>query len=365
MLTNLSTFAPGPTPAPVPAKYAPVPAPVPALPAKYAPAKNAPAKNAPARYAPSLYSNVKMLTNISPFARAFKPYKNQTTSPKVTKYLYFQAQYGFNDILSTILKLISYCNRYKRVLLVDLALSTYQINFADYFTLPNYKNIITDTNVIKDILKNITSIYPQALAPYFTQILNGTCKFQIKRDQGVFCQNIRLNKLPLENRFETLIIHSQGGKGNGFQLFKQMKLCSTLVKKCKDRHALMQKPYIAIQVRNTDYKSDYKALYYNNAALIHNFKSVFLATDDESVVTFFKSKQLVVYNFTTFNSAAKSENLHYNTSISGETKILDLMTDIYIVAMSQFMLSNSKGGFIDLVKNCFNNKAIVANIFKN
>ena len=78
------------------------------------------------------------------------------------------------------------------------------------------------------------------------------------------------------------------------------------------------------------------------------------------MIKFFKSNNLGlnIFNFTTFNSNKKVNNLHYNTSINGNTKIIDLMSDIYIISMSNKLLSNSQGGFIELVRNCYNNKNI-------
>ena len=143
------------------------------------------------------------------------PTRTLATPPPSQKYLYYEAHSGFNDILSAILRLITYCKKYNRVLLINMINSTYRINFADYFTLPDDKDIITDTNVIKEICLNITSIYPHYFAPYIKEILKGSYKSKLKE--------IKLEDLPNENRAETLIVHCHGKIGDGFQLFKQMK----------------------------------------------------------------------------------------------------------------------------------------------
>ena len=45
-------------------------------------------------------------------------------------------------------------------------------------------------------------------------------------------------------------------------------------------------------------------------------------------------------------------------------KIKDLISDLYIMAMSDMLLSNSKGGFINFARECFNNKDFIKNKFK-
>ena len=155
-------------------------------------------------------------------------------------------------------------------------------------------------------------------------------------------------------RHETILIYSACGSGNGYALFRTIVLKPTIQVVCKQRYELLQTPYLAIQVRNTDYTSDYEKLYQDNRDLIHSYKNIYVATDDVHILDFYRSNGLTIANFTTFPQGIY-KNLH-NSNLDGNTKITDVLSDIYILAMADKLLSNSKGGFIQLVRNCFQEK---------
>ena len=122
---------------------------------------------------------------------------------------------------------------------------------------------------------------------------------------------------------------------------------------------------MAIQVRNTDYKCDYEKLYEDNKTLIHSYNSIYLATDDKNSILFFLSKGLNVFNFTTFkNGSSNFVNLHYyDKSIDPHVKFVDLISDIYLCTMCDKLLSNSRGGFIRLIRDCHSDKNYMKEIF--
>ena len=64
-----------------------------------------------------------------------------------------------------------------------------------------------------------------------------------------------------------------------------------------------------------------------------------------------------VFCFTTFPTKP-FKNLH-TSNVSKDIKIQDLLVDIFIATNSKELLSNSKGGFIKLLRDCFNNKKCV------
>jgi hypothetical protein len=173
-----------------------------------------------------------------------------------------------------------------------------------------------------------------------------------------------LIKLPTVACSEKIIVYPACGGGYGYKIFKELTLAPLVRAACKERHALIPTPYLCIQVRNTDSKSDYKKLYEENKALIHSYKSIYIATDDKHTVEFFKSTGLPIYNWTTYNTEAESYSLHYDSSINPHKKIIDLLSDIYIITRSDNLLSNSKGNFITLVRTCIEHKADVMKQFE-
>ena len=97
-------------------------------------------------------------------------------------------------------------------------------------------------------------------------------------------------------------------------------------------------------------------MYKNNKNYIHNFKQVYICTDDKFAYEFFKSKMSNVLCFTTFPEDSYYSLHHSN--ILPSTKMEDLLTDIFIATNSKSILSNSQGGFISLLKTCHKYKNI-------
>lgn len=237
---------------------------------------------------------------------------------------------GLNDCFSQITYVIDYCKKNNRILLLDMTHSPYAINFSDYFHILICEcNIIYDIDKIKDILKNKPSLNPNLL--------------------------YSINELPHDVN-EDIILHCPVGGGNGFYFFKQLGLTEKIKSICIQKMNLLEN-YLCIHVRNTDYKCDYPKLYEDNKEKIHSYDQIYICTDDESVITFFKSKHLNVFCFTTFPTKS-FKNLH-TSNVSKDIKIQDLLVDIFIATNSKELLSNSKGGFIKLLRDCFNNKKCV------
>ena len=286
------------------------------------------------------------------------------------KYIYLQPMGGFSDILYVVYNAL---NKYNRIVLLDTINSVYKINFSDYFDFKN-KNIILDFNKIKCIYNNTYTIYPNSLNGQFCNILNGNIQFSRKIDNTgpwpithITYKDISLY-LPETDTSENIIINSQMNSymhdsTHNSSIFKDLIIKPILKTYCHNNYQKLPGPYLSIHIRNTDYQCDYKNLYNENKEIIHQYKSIYIATDDKSSLEFFKERGLTIYNFTTFPDII-SENLHYSEDISGDTKIKDLMSDLYIMTMSDKLLSNSKGGFIELIRHCIENKELIKDKFK-
>ena len=117
--------------------------------------------------------------------------------------------------------------------------------------------------------------------------------------------------------------------------------------------SLLSKNYLSIQVRNTDLKCNVE-FYNQNKDLIHSYDCIYLATDHKPSIDFLKSKNLNVFCFNTFPETGRKE-LHYS-NINPDIKIKDVFTDIFIVTNSNLLISNSNGGFINLLRKCRSKK---------
>ena len=256
--------------------------------------------------------------------------------------------------------MIEYCKIYNRIILFDTQNSMYKINFSDYFYF-NIENIIYDMDVIRNICNDLSSIYPNVIADDMTDIINGKCRFNFTKDL-IYIHKNTLILLPKEKRPETILFMTKFGGGCAYVIFKTLMFKQNIISHVLDNYSQISKPYLCIQVRNTDIKSDYQLLYTQNKTLIHSYNSIYIATDDINVLEYFKTQGLPIVNFTRFGTK-KWKNLHGNKTISSNSKILDLISDIYLIVMADEFLSNSKGGFIQMCRECRKNRDYISSKF--
>jgi len=274
-------------------------------------------------------------------------------------YLYLAPQGGFNDILARIQQEIEYCKKNNRILLVDTTKGCYNINFSDFFYFMNIPiKIITDIDVIRKIIAdNTLTIYQKDITD--RNLDNWTFNFIC--DGGLFRLNNTVLKLPTNPCSDDIIVYSRCGGGDPISLFRNLYFKQNIIDHVKHEFNKLPNKYLCIQIRNTDYKCDYKSLYESNKQLIHSYETIYIATDDKVSIDYFRSKNLNIINFTEF-PIISGRSLHYS-DISAETKIKNLICDIYIIAMADKLLSNSLGGFINLVRNIRNDLSTINDKF--
>jgi len=252
------------------------------------------------------------------------------------KYVYFEPLNGFNDILCSIAKVFYWCKTHNRTLIVNGKKSTYKVNFYDYFYI---SDILFNPNILKDFKG---TIYPPELQGKMADILNGQIVFKSIVNRAFYNK-----ELELKNTDADVIIYSCGGGGYGLPTYRQLKFHPTLLTIMKERHTRLKPHYLCIHIRNTDYKCDYQSYFYQHEKKIRAFKEVYLCTDDVSTIDFYREKEIPVKNFATFPSQPYT-SLH-TSLIDPHIKMIDLLCDIYIAGLSQEILSNSEGGFIQLL----------------
>ena len=272
-------------------------------------------------------------------------------------YVYLIPQAGFNDTLCSIIKCLNYCLKYNKILLLDtINYSVYKINFSDYFDFLQNSNIIYDINEIKKICNNKElTVYPDILNNKLENVMNGELIIENVIGSNNYHYKEHHLSIPSENIEKDVIVISINGGGDSYDLFKTLLFKNNLKENCIEKYNLINKPYIGIQIRNTDYKCDYENLYENFKDLIHSYNTIYVATDSKKVIEFFKSKNLNIINFTTFVDNNESP-LHLSNMINGDTKIKDLICDIFMIINSERFLTNSNGGFVNLISRCIHNK---------
>lgn len=270
-------------------------------------------------------------------------------------YVYLEPQGGINDCLSTIWSVMNYCKKFSRILLVNGNRTEYKVNFSDYFYLPS-KRIIFDTNEIREIFKSQKlTVHPDYFNEKLLDILDGKYNFDYQLDTIYKCDGIKLD-LPTTNVDKNVIIHSRCGWGlNGFSMLKELHFTDNAIAECNKKYSKLKKPYLCIQIRNTDMQCKFRVLLQKNRKMIKTYKDVYVATDDKNTLKYVRLMNRNAKNFTKFPDSAYF-NLH-NSNIDGDTKFSDLLADMYIAGLAQKILSNSQGGFIALLRSINDNKS--------
>ena len=292
------------------------------------------------------------------------------------KYVLLMITSGLNDHFKLIQYAVKYCVSKNRTLLLHTQhpSNCYRINFSDYFDIENNQcNIIYDSNKIKDIFNdNTLTAYPNILSNKLSLIFGENNEFKFswnwKLGGHYKCNGIDL-VLPDNDVDEDCIVymnHDTGCGFGGFGGFKQISLKENIKNICKERLNIIGDNYLCIQVRDTDIKGkipfDYIRVYEENKEEIESYEKIYVATDSKECLNFFKSKNLNIYNFVTFPEG-EYMSLHY-CNISPDIKIKDVMTDIFIATNSCKIISNSKGSFINLLRQCHENKTLILSKLK-
>ena len=220
---------------------------------------------------------------------------------------------GFNDILSGIMRGQELAAISNRQLAIDTEDSCYSFNFSDFFSL---KNTIGDSAKIKELKKQLNPGAPrQYLSPHELENPNSTQgRIVVKYLQGCCSQ-----------------------KDKTHQLFNRLIPCEDLLSYCREKRAQLKKPYITLQIRHTDLRSNPEAFYNAHSKLIHRYNEVHLATDSPEVVDFFKKKVPNIKNFSTLSGPRAGlpdgrTAFHQWGATDGHTQLRDLICDLLLGA---------------------------------
>jgi hypothetical protein len=274
------------------------------------------------------------------------------------KYLLCRPCGGLNDNFFVIQSCIEYSKKYNRILLIDTNYNNiYKFNFCDVFKIIDDKNIIYDSNKIKEIIINKElTIFPNEIKDLYDYSAiwkkNGYCLEDT---------NIKTQIHYKIDYIENIILHNNCGSGHiPHKLIKNLKLIEYYINDIIKKYNQIPKPYLSIHIRNTDIKCDYKSIYEKNKEQI-NKSNIFLATDSIEAFNYFKSLNLKIFSFTKLPDECK--NYHY-CNMDKKEILLNTISDLLLLGLgNDFIYSEeNKGGYYKLAYFLYQNKDILHNI---
>lgn len=302
------------------------------------------------------------------------------------KYMYLHAGGGLNDILIGLSNALKFCEETDRVLLFDLAQTVYGVPFDRYFSWPDDK-VITDKSVIEEILSRDLSVFPTQLTGRSSMIMErssdltydwGRCfcfevdsysggrscpgSLKIECKESSFREIVDFAALDLDAQ-EELIIHARCGGGwvkLSYAILDLFKFKKSLVDHAISNLSLLGSPYLFLHIRGTDYPSKIpvEEVIGSHKDTIERYEEVYLATDDTDVLDAFDKEGIPYKNFSTFPSNAGQYYSHHYSSVSGDHKIKDMFSDLFLCANAGEFIQ-SVGGFSKLLSTVHKNQKFI------
>lgn len=289
----------------------------------------------------------------------------------VIKYLLCRPRGGLNDTLCQIEHCWSYCEKYKRILIIDTKRSGIFVDFSELFM--NNTDSVTHFKLTEDILSEINNLDCQI------KEINGKIDtYQSEFKKGL---NYVLAKTEIKLTFDfdkdhnhKLLIYEQcGGGTNSLNLLNRLKLSTNLKNKFLENK--IDDKYQSIHVRNTDYKTNYEKLLYELKEHLKG-ENVLVCSDDIEVIE--ESKKILyqskIISKTSNDFSDKGKPLHSTiNNYSQEQKMIittNSIIDLLLLASSERIhysnLSNYNfyvlSGFTKLAVLLSENKNILKNL---
>ena len=155
----------------------------------------------------------------------------------------------------------------------------------------------------------------------------------------------------------SVLVHTGRGGGFGFDLLRRLRLVDSVRAKVSGRLSSLPNRFDAIQVRNTDIKSNVESLL-RKADLSSSKYPLLICSDDEELISFIQnalSGVRQVFVLRKMRVGIQNTPLHYDSSIPVNERNIDLISDLIAMAMASrlFVAAPRTGaisGFPRLVK---------------
>lgn len=245
--------------------------------------------------------------------------------PKAGRYLICIPRGGLNDVLCQLQCCMYYAIKSRRNLLVNTSDSTIG-RLEDIFDargLPALKTF----QQLPDQLKSLDSWPPVDIE----NLLNRECDRGWDPDIGGFLT------FDLGKKYnEPILIHSGRGGGFGLDFLRHLRLVEPVLSRVQAKLLALPQVYDAIQVRNSDIKSDIDA-YLDQSNLRDAEIPLLICTDDEQIVrrvsdNLARFRQIIMLRSMREDSSIP---LHYDSSISQIDRNTDLISDLIAMAMAR------------------------------
>ena len=253
------------------------------------------------------------------------------------KYVLYKPRGGLNDTLCEIEKCWRYAEKTDRYLLIDTNNSGLHDDFWNYFSTDSHKIIRKNNYKELNKLTAHPSICQGELDTYEAEYSPMFKNFVEKRTGARLTFNME-HKHP-----ENVLVHESCWEGEFLSIYALdgLRLRKEVIDHIKEKMAEAKLDifeYVAVHIRNTDYKMDYKRFFEQLLPQVDN-KTVLVCSDDYEVFSYARktlAKSRVV-RLSTFKDN-KGEPLHHQKHKDQYKVNLEVLTDLVALAKSKLFV---------------------------
>lgn len=212
-------------------------------------------------------------------------------------------QGGLNDVLCQIELICRYAQRFNRTVIVDTNYHSSRFirdRFSRYFV-SRQDNLMLHIDAIDLRLERVTT---------FPEFISG----RVNDYEVLYTEDGHVEKLsrrPVSFDFskdyaETLLVHHRAGSTPGASLaaLSRLRLADDVSTDLVNRLNIINAPYTAIHIRNTDYTTNYQSLLsqLSTRPILLDCKHLFVATDNITCLEYCRSvlPEIRIHSFTKF-----------------------------------------------------------------
>jgi hypothetical protein len=253
------------------------------------------------------------------------------------RFLLCRPQGGLNDVLCNIAKARIYADKFNRTLIIDTNfVNSANIlgDFSDYFH--TKANVILDVGPFINKLRDLTT-FPACVAGKlhsYRAYHNATMNYFAEQTTS---ERISF-KFNIDYEERLLVHHDCGGSALGVQALSWLQLNDVITTELIRRLSVINGPYCAIHIRNTDYRSDYvrQLNSWKPQLAAWDCANLFVGTDNIECVEYCRKlfSSFNVYSFSWLPQIAHP--LHYYSDPTRRFEITaDSILDLLMLALSK------------------------------
>ncbi|WP_419911895.1 hypothetical protein [Hoeflea sp.] len=264
-------------------------------------------------------------------------------------YLLCRPRGGLNDLLCQVESCWQYAERFDRTLVVDTCRSRLNGSFSDFFEPQK-----TSDSVVFDLTGNVLETLNRSTC--FPPTVQGRLEsyesvFTGERNYVESGSSDRLTFDFTKRLPQAVLVHEQCGGGTAsFQLLSRLKLSAELQSIARTVLAGLDFEYVAVHVRNTNYKTEYQSLFRTIARRVSG-KKLLVCSDDLDLIGYAKSYFTVSDVFSVSDLPQYKELLlHGQSALADKSQprsmaIMSILDLLMLANANSLYYANVKDGF--------------------